>query len=80
MPYSLGTIVILPSSTTDGEEGMRNGTSRKFLEPNHPLDMGKRMEPAYVKGFLVEALINAMPLRETNAVVDRLLPAICREL
>ena len=42
--------------------------------------MGRRIEPAYVKGFLVEALINAMPLRETNAVVDRLLPAICREL
>ena len=43
-------------------------------------ESGEKMEPAYVKGFLVEALINAMPLRETNAVVDRLLPAICREL
>ena len=43
-------------------------------------DMGKRMEPAYVKGFLVEALINAMPLMEATLIVDRLLPAICREL
>ena len=42
--------------------------------------MGKRMEPAYVKGFLVEALINAMPLKEATLVVDRLLPSICREL
>ena len=42
--------------------------------------MGKRMEPAYVKGFLVEALINAMPLMEATLIVDRLLPAICREL
>lgn len=38
------------------------------------------MEPAYVKGFLVEALIKAMPLKEATLVVDRFLPAICREL
>ena len=40
--------------------------------------MGKRVEKAYIKGFLVEALINAMPLREATLIVDRLLPSICR--
>ena len=42
--------------------------------------MGKRMESAYIKGFLVEALINAMPLKDASLLVDRLLPLICREL
>ena len=28
----------------------------------------------------MEALINAMPLKEATLVVDRLLPSICREL
>ena len=42
--------------------------------------MGKRMESAYRKGFLVEALINAMPLKDASLLVDRLLPSICREL
>lgn len=42
--------------------------------------MEKRVEKAYIKGFLVEALINAMPLKEATLVVDRLLPSICREL
>ena len=42
--------------------------------------MGKGKEKAYIKGFLVEALINAMPLKEATAVVDRLLLSICREL
>ena len=42
--------------------------------------MGKRMESAYIKGFLVEALINAMPLKDASLLVDRLLPSICREL
>ena len=36
--------------------------------------MGKGKEKAYIKGFLVEALINAMPLKEVTADVDRLLP------
>ena len=38
------------------------------------------MESAYRKGFLVEALINAMPLKDASLLVDRLLPSICREL
>ena len=42
--------------------------------------MGKRMESAYIKGFLVEAPINAMPLKDASLLVDRLLPSICREL
>ena len=42
--------------------------------------MGKGKEKAYIKGFLVEALINAMPLKEFTAVVDRVLLSICREL
>ena len=42
--------------------------------------MGKGKEKAYLKGFLVEALINAMPLKEATAVVDRVLLSICREL
>ncbi|MGN0851359.1 MAG: hypothetical protein ACI4M4_07080 [Candidatus Ornithospirochaeta sp.] len=36
--------------------------------------MEKGKEKAYLKGFLVEALINAMPLKEATLVVDRLLP------
>ena len=36
--------------------------------------MGKGKEKAYLKGFLVEALINAMPLNAATAVVDRVLP------
>ena len=42
--------------------------------------MEKGKEKAYIKGFLVEALINAMPLKEATLIVDRLLPLICREL
>ena len=42
--------------------------------------MGKAIEKAYIKGFLVEALINAMPLKEATVLVDRLLPSICIEL
>ena len=36
--------------------------------------MEKGKEKAYIKGFLVEALINAMPRKEATAVVDRVLP------
>ncbi len=36
--------------------------------------MEKGKEKAYIKGFLVEALINAMPLNAATAVVDRVLP------
>ena len=35
--------------------------------------MEKGKEKAYIKGFLVEALINAMPLNAATAVVDRVL-------
>ena len=48
----------------------RNGALQEFLDKV----MEKRKEKAYLKGFLVEALINAMPLKEPTAVVDRLLP------
>lgn len=42
--------------------------------------MEKGKEKAYLKGFLVEALINAMPLNAATAVVDRVLLSICWEL
>ena len=42
--------------------------------------MEKGKDKAYLKGFLVEALINAMPLNAATAVVDRLLLSICWEL
>ena len=48
----------------------RNGALQEFLGKV----MGKGKENAYIKGFLVEALINAMPLKEATAVVDRVLP------
>lgn len=48
----------------------RNGALQEFL--GKVMEKGK--EKAYLKGFLVEALINAMPLKEATAVVDRLLP------
>ena len=54
----------------------RNGALQEFLDKV----MEKGKEKAYLKGFLVEALINAMPLKEATAVVDRLLTSICREL
>ena len=54
----------------------RNCALQEFL--GKVMEKGK--EKAYIKGFLVEALINAMPLKEATLVVDRLLPAICREL
>ena len=54
----------------------RNGALQEFLDKV----MEKGKEKAYLKGFLVEALINAMPLKEATAVVDRVLLSICREL
>ena len=54
----------------------RNGALQEFLDKV----MEKGKEKAYLKGFLVEALINAMPLKEFTAVVDRVLLSICREL
>ena len=54
----------------------RNGALLEFLGKV----MGKGKENAYIKGFLVEALINAMPLKEAALFVDRLLLSICREL
>ena len=54
----------------------RNGALQEFLDKV----MEKGKEKAYLKRFLVEALINAMPLKEATAVVDRLLLSICREL
>ena len=47
----------------------RNGALQEFLDKV----MEKGKEKAYIKGFLVEALINAMPLKEVAAVVDRLI-------
>ena len=54
----------------------RNGALQEFLDKV----MGKGKEKAYIKGFLVEALINAMPLKEPTAVVERVLLSICWEL
>ena len=48
----------------------RNGALQEFLDKV----MEKGKEKAYLKGFLVEALINAMPLNADTAVVDRVLP------
>lgn len=42
--------------------------------------MRKIMEPAYIRGFLIDALISAMPLKEATVLVDRLLPSICSAL
>ena len=54
----------------------RNGALQEFLDKV----MEKGKEKAYLKGFLVEALINAMPLNAATAVVDRVLLSICWEL
>ena len=48
----------------------RNGALQEFLDKV----MEKGKEKAYLKGFLVKALINAMPLNAATAVVDRVLP------
>ena len=48
----------------------RNGALQEFLDKV----MEKGKEKVYLKGFLMEALINAMPLNAATAVVDRLLP------
>ncbi len=42
--------------------------------------MRKIMEPDYIRGFLIDALISAMPLKEATVLVDRLLPSICSAL
>ena len=54
----------------------RNCALQEFL--GKVMEKGK--EKAYIKRFLVEALINAMPLNAATAVVDRLLTSICWEL
>ena len=48
----------------------RNCAPQEFL--GKVMEKGK--EKAYLKRFLVEALINAMPLNAATAVVDRVLP------
>ena len=48
----------------------RDGALQEFL--GKVMEKGK--EKAYIKGFLVEALINAMPLNAATAVVDRVIP------
>ena len=42
--------------------------------------MRRKLEPAYIRGFLIDALLSAMPLREATVFVDRILPSICLEL
>ena len=42
--------------------------------------MRRKLDPKYIRGFLIEALISAMPLKEATVLVDRLLPSICIEL
>ena len=41
--------------------------------------MRRKLDPKYIRGFLVEALISAMPLKEATKYVDSLLPSICLE-
>lgn len=35
---------------------------------------------AYIKGFLIDALVSAIPLKEATSIVDSLLPRIYSEL
>ena len=41
--------------------------------------MRRKLDPKYIRGFLIEALISAMPLKEATKCVDSLLPSICIE-
>lgn len=41
--------------------------------------MRRKLDPKYIRGFLIEALISAMPLKEATKYVDSLLPSICLE-
>ena len=41
--------------------------------------MRRKLDPKYIRGFLIEALISAMPLKEATKYVDPLLPSICLE-
>ena len=35
---------------------------------------------AYINGFLIDALVSALPLKEATSIVDSLLPCIYSEL
>ena len=39
----------------------------------------RKLKTEYMRGFLIEALISAMPLKEAVIYVDSLLPSICHE-
>lgn len=41
--------------------------------------MRRKLDPKYIRGFLIEALISAKPLKEATKYVDSLLPSICLE-
>ena len=41
--------------------------------------MRRKLDPKYIRGFLIEALISAMPLKEATKYVDSLLPSIYLE-
>ena len=41
--------------------------------------MRRKLDPKYIRGFLIEALISEMPLKEATKYVDSLLPSICLE-
>ena len=41
--------------------------------------MRRKLDPKYIRGFLIEALISAMPLKEATKYDDSLLPSICLE-
>lgn len=41
--------------------------------------MRRKLDPKYIRGFLIEAFISAMPLKEATKYVDSLLPSICLE-
>ena len=37
-------------------------------------------DSAYIRGFLIDALVSALPLKEATSIVDSLLPCIYSEL
>ena len=41
--------------------------------------MRRKLDPKYIRGFLIDALVSAMPLKEATMYVDAILPSICIE-
>lgn len=42
--------------------------------------MRRILDPAYIRAFLIDALVSAIPLKEATSIVDSLLPCIYSEL